>query len=87
MSLTLFIVLISATEGVLGRLAGWLAVLFPNGASARVGARHGGQTQAVGRRGGAHCADRCLALVRYGETALFRTCSEDTQKTCCSEGC
>lgn len=40
--LTLFIILISAAECVLGGLTRWLAVLLPNCASASVGARHCG---------------------------------------------
>lgn len=48
MSLTLFVILIGAAERVLGRLTRRLAVLLPNGACARVGARHCGQTEAIG---------------------------------------
>lgn len=48
MSLTLFVILIGAAERVLGRLTRRLAVLLPHGARARVGARHCGQTEAIG---------------------------------------
>lgn len=67
---TFFILLIGAAQRVLRGLLGGLAVLLPHRASARVGAGHGGQAQAVSRRGGAHGADRCLPLVscaRRGE--------------------
>lgn len=61
--LTLFIVLVGAAERVLRGLARRLAVLLPNGAGARVRPRHGGQTEAVGRRRGADGADGCFSLI------------------------
>ena len=63
MFLTLFIVLVGPAERVLRRLPRWLAVLLPNCAGARVGARHCGQTEAIRRCGGAHRADGRLPLV------------------------
>lgn len=45
--LTLFIILISAAQSVLRRLARRLTVLLPDGARTRVGARHCGQTEAI----------------------------------------
>lgn len=47
LGLTLFVVLVGAAQRVLGGLARRLAVLLPHGAGARVGARHGGQAEAV----------------------------------------